>query len=628
MSLLASLVRAYELLPNRPPIGFSIEKISLLISLHTNGEIASVSDLRSRNGKGEFYPVPMFVPQPIKRTAAIASNFLWDNTSYALGVTAEGEARAAQKYAAFVQLHEKILAETNDNGLLALLAFLRSWSPKQFKLPQWNDEYKDLNVVFGLSGEPSETAFLHNRDAAQKLVARFMYDSDRPTRVCLVTGKFDTVARLHPSIKGVRGAHGTGAALVSYNLDAFTSYGHVQGDNAQIGEGAAFAYASALNFFLSRGSGHFVQAGDASVVFWAEAKDAQDASHAETHFKDMITEPDREIAELSRRESTKGDHNIIELNQNIKSIARGIANCNSALTQQNEVKFYVVALCPNNGRLSVRLYYESDFGRLGENYEAYCRDIWIEPWPTHLNRPKLSLCASRTDPARRDSTGKVVFNLTPTSSKILTGLLQAVLTGQRFPQSILSTVISRVRHDGVVDIIRISLIKAIIARDQRLSGTVIEDILVRPDPNDTNVARQLGRLFALVERAQRSALGEEIGSTVVDKYLGAATATPGRVLSKLVIAAQTRHIARLKRGRSDSTWIRNSGNPTAIAKKVGYKIEREISDILANLTQGIPSQLTLKEQGMFLIGFYQESWGNIHAKKEALLESKNLIDED
>ena len=38
--------------------------------------------------------------------------------------------------------------------------------------------------------------------------------------LCLVTGEHTSIARLHPAIKGVRGAQSSGASIISFNLDA------------------------------------------------------------------------------------------------------------------------------------------------------------------------------------------------------------------------------------------------------------------------------------------------------------------------------------------------------------------------------------------------------------------------
>src|SRR5262249_16890780 len=89
---------------------------------------------------------------------------------------------------------------------------------------------------------------------------------------CLITGRRAGAARLHPSIKGVRGAQTSGPNLASFNLDAFTSHGCSQGANAPISEAAAQAYTTALNHLLSRGNDrHRFIEGDTTFVFWAAA---------------------------------------------------------------------------------------------------------------------------------------------------------------------------------------------------------------------------------------------------------------------------------------------------------------------------------------------------------------------
>ena len=89
---------------------------------------------------------------------------------------------------------------------------------------------------------------------------------------CLVTGKEDEIAAVHPSVKGVRDAQSSGAALVSFNAPAFCSYGREQNYNAPVGKYAAFAYTAALNHLLAD-SDHVQHIGDTTVVCWAEGAD-------------------------------------------------------------------------------------------------------------------------------------------------------------------------------------------------------------------------------------------------------------------------------------------------------------------------------------------------------------------
>ena len=276
MTMLTSLVRAYERRAARgeaPPFGFSQEKISWLISLQADGTPAGAPvDLREGEGRKRS-PRSLPVPQPAKRTSGVAPNFLWDKTAYVLGVTAGDGKRTAREHAAFIDSHREWLAGEKDEGLSAFLGFLDWWRPERFTELGWPEDMKDQNVVFALESERLANIRIHDRPAAQAIWAGLSGGGDRNSALCLVSGRRAPVARLHPAIKGVWGAQSSGASIVSFNLDAFTSYGNEQGDNAPVSEAAAAAYTGMLNQFLDRDSGHRLQIGDASTVFWADGGD-------------------------------------------------------------------------------------------------------------------------------------------------------------------------------------------------------------------------------------------------------------------------------------------------------------------------------------------------------------------
>ena len=124
MSILSALAKAYERLPDtkRPPYGFSAQKIGFLIALNEDGTPAGKPrDLRTISGK-KLTPPLMQVPQPVKRTAGIAPNFLWDKTSYVLGVTAGDGKRLSREHEAFLNYHLNALSETE-----ALMQDLKRW---------------------------------------------------------------------------------------------------------------------------------------------------------------------------------------------------------------------------------------------------------------------------------------------------------------------------------------------------------------------------------------------------------------------------------------------------------------------------------------------------------------------
>ncbi len=233
-----------------PAFGYSDEKISYALLISPDGEVKNVLDIRDTSGKKPL-PTLHTVPQPAKRTAGIKSNFLWDKSSYVLGVSSKDNERTTQEHEAFKTSHRSWLANNDDSGLKALLRFFDLWTPKHFsELPFFKEEMLDANFIFRLDDRSRQ--YLHDRPAAQALRAKLLDSSEAKKSLCLVTGETLPSARLHPAIKGVNGAQSSGASIVSFNLEAFTSYGKEQGDNAPISEAAAFAYTTVLNHLLRR----------------------------------------------------------------------------------------------------------------------------------------------------------------------------------------------------------------------------------------------------------------------------------------------------------------------------------------------------------------------------------------
>jgi CRISPR-associated protein Csd1 len=286
--MLQGLASYYERLERTgvaAPPGFSSERIAFLLVLDPSGGPPDVRPNLDDSKKPK--PKPVMVPQPVKRTSGIASNFLWDKTAYVFGASATSK-RVAEEHEAFRSLHERLLAGTNDEGLVAFLTFLRNWNPVRYReaFLRDADDMLDQNVAFLFRLDDGSLGFLHEREAAKQIWSEYLAGSAAEKGLCLVTGEESPIARLHPAIKGVPGAQTAGASIVSFNLDAFTSYGKEQGANAPVSERAAHAYATALNTLLSLKQGvdeknrpqwkNRVQIGDATTVFWADAKEMKE----------------------------------------------------------------------------------------------------------------------------------------------------------------------------------------------------------------------------------------------------------------------------------------------------------------------------------------------------------------
>lgn len=566
-----------------PPFGFSTEKISYALVLSADGEIVDVDSLLDTGGK-KPRPRSLLVPQPAKRTSGVASNFLWDKTAYVLGASAVSK-RPAQEHAAFVDLHEQLLDETSDEGLVALLRFLRAWSPERFHEVPHADEVLDTVVVFRLDGE---LRFMHDRPDAQQIWAEHLAAAAAEEATCLVTGRRARIARLHPPIKGVAGAQSAGASIVSFNQEAFTSYGNEQGANAPVSERAAFAYTTALNALLARDSGHSVRLADTTIAFWA------DTPAAESLARGLFDPP----APDEKGEAAK-------IRDVLEEMAKGRALADATPDVAPDARFYLLGLAPNAARLSVRFWLDTTMGELAARFQQHWRDLRIEPEPWGARLPALWRLLYELAAQRKAEN---------VPAQIAGELTRAVLTGARYPRSLLSAALMRLRADHDVNGRRVAIIKACLVRDARLSGRAYsKEDFVSLDPNGPP-AYQLGRLFAVLETVQRSALGR-INATIRDRYYGAASATPAAVFPLLVRNAN-HHLALLRKTKGG--WA--------------HTLDRRIGEIIETQGTAWPRALGIEDQGRFAIGYYHERFGKHSPIKDApepeTTDAETIVDED
>lgn len=565
MSVLAALVRAYERMAERgevPPFGYSYERIGFLIALRPDGTVAGQPiDLRLGDGRNRTSR-PLPVPQPSKRTSGIAPNFLWDKTAYVLGVTAGEGKRTLQEHRAFREQHRTWLAGTEDEGLRALLRFLDAWRPKRFAEWNWPEEMIDQNLAFALESERLLPVHLHDRTAARAVWTRLMDQGGKTPTICLVSGERAPPARLHPAIKGVSGAQSSGASIVSFNLDAFSSYGHQQGANAPISAAAALAYGTALNRFLDHGSGHRLRIGDTTVVYWAEATDPAAAAAAEQIFADL----------LGAEDSSKSGC----ADEQLEMIAQGRPINDAVPALPTAVRFHLLGLSPNAARLSVRFYIEDDFELLAKRYLEHLQRLRIVP-PPREPTPSLRRYLIETAVLRKSE------NVSP---RLAGDWLRAILTGTHYPLTMLSALIMRLRADHDVNALRVGLMKSILIQNFRM------EVPVALDPDCINKGYLLGRLFAVYEHIQTTALGHHVNSTIKDKFYGAASAQPRKVF-RLLDSGSSNYLSRIGKHRM--------ANRISLERAVG-----EIMDAMSPGDDPFPASLPEKEQALFSLGYYHQ----------------------
>ena len=560
---LQALSARYDRLATRGEVaayGYSMEKISYALVLSGSGDLLDVQQLQDLTGK-KPQPRAILVPQGIKRTSGVASNFLWDKTSYVLGVSGREGGRILQEHAAFKDLHEELLAGTDDAGLRALLVFLRNWAPDRFASPPFTPEMLDTNLVFRLDGD----VLVHDRPAARHIWTSRLGSADATAAMCLVTGVSGPTARLHPAIKGVMGAQSSGASLVSFNLDAFTSYGKEQGANAPVSEAAAFGYGTVLNGLLARGSRNTVRIGDATMVFWAETPEA------EAIVRGLFDQPPPDA-----------EGEAAAVRDVLEEMAKGRPIEQVAPAIDPDTRFYLLGLSPNAARLSVRFWHETTFGDLARRFQEYWRDLRLEPSDWGGRLPAL---------------WRLLYELAPQGkaenvpAHLAGELARSLLTGRRYPRSLLAAAIMRMRADRAVNGRRAAICKAVLARELRLDHpSSVEDSLVSLYRDEISPGYRLGRLFAVLENVQRTALGRSVNATIRDRYYGAASATPASVFP-LLIRNANHHLANIRKA--------GKGGLT-------YTLEKEMGQILDGLGATFPRNLRIEDQGRFAIGYYHE----------------------
>ncbi|MGF7178497.1 CRISPR-associated protein Csd1 [Azospirillum doebereinerae] len=475
MSVLAALTAHYARLERRhdvAPFGYSRETIAFGLVLAADGEPVACDDLRL-GGRAPGRGQALTVPRSVKRSGIRPPPFfLWDNSRHVLGLGRSAEGGEPAAYAAradaFRAWHERLLAGTEDPGLRTLLRFLRHWTRERFAEPPFSPALLDRTLAFRLAGDTDAAGrprFLHDRPAARALWEVHAANGNRPDAVCLVSGRTAPIARLHPAIKGVSGARETGASLVSFYQAAFTSHGKRQGDNAPVSEAAAFQYGAALNALLAPGSGCRLRIGDTSTVFWADA-----AVHGEAAARQVEAlvaavllptgPPDRQRDGGDRPDPVRSWDWL-----DAPSAGRA-----AALGVEPEVRVCILGLAPNGPRLSVRFWQVLTAGALLERLAAHWDDLRLEP-PAWKRPPAPAALLYALARQGRPET---------IPSQLAGELMRAILTGGRYPRTLLTAVIQRLRAGEPPDGPRAALCKAILQREARLHRRGVADPSTNP----------------------------------------------------------------------------------------------------------------------------------------------------
>lgn len=612
--ILQALTSLYEALAQKGEIskeGWSREKISFALGIDENGDLLRITPLFKPGdmpkGKKKEEPQEMTVPAAVKRTSGAAANFLWDNSSYILGVSlkkGENDAKREKRrnkdikcFEACRELHHSMLDGMEYPAAKAVLNFLDKWEPQKAEENNLVAQYaKEIlsgaNMVFRFNG-----GYVHDDPQLASVWQKANAKQKDNIGQCLVTGALDEIQKTHPTIKGVQGAQSSGAALVSFNASAFCSYNKEQNQNAPVGKYAAFAYTTALNHLLAdRKNVHRI--GDAAVVCWAENADKQYEDFAADLF-------------FGDGDGDQSDEQWLSaLQASVELLAKGLP-CRE-LDLDPERKFYILGISPNAARLAVRFFYCDSFGNIVKNIKAHYDRLEIVR-PSYDKFPilplwKLLSATNRTIKKKNDNGTKAERSDSEDSDKskdktqnsaMAGAVARAVFSGGRYPASLLECTFLRIKAERSITRERAAIIKAYYLRNPN-EKCPKEVLTVSLNENSKNIPYTLGRLFSVYEEIQKEANlrnpgNPGINTTIKDRYFGSAAAMPATVFPILSNLAQ-KHLRKL----SDKQRI---------------YLDKKVMTLKSVLGEQYPAHMSLPEQGSFDLGYYHQTQAR-YTKKE------------
>ncbi len=555
------------------PYGWENKAIPFIISLNEDGSFAGLIPTRSDpKDAGRIVTIPKTIERSGKNSWQ-TTFLLWDHIGYVLGLVTEkeNEETVEKQHASFKQKLQDLPKEIKkDEGINAVIQFLEKGDFSSITEGDYWEELhkKKPNVTFSLS--TSSGGIIAQRPLVQEYVNDSAVDIDENALkgICSITGKETTIARTHAKIKGVIGAQTSGAAIVSFNDSAYTSYGKKQNYNAPVGEYATFAYTTGLNHLLRKGSINKLQIGGTTMVFWT----------ARDH-------PAIEAMSFLFGGSNSGKDNPRDLD-GIKGLFAS-PKTGAKNISDDDTKFYVLGLAPNASRLSIRFWYYSTVKEMEGRIAQYFSDIEIQVSKKDQPFPRLRQLLSGLG---------LEFKLDNVSPVLVGSFLRSIFEGKAYPQSILSTAITRNRAEQKVHRYRAALIKATLTRTFGY-----EDLTMSLDESRADPAYRLGRLFAIYEYTQRLAQGK---ANLAERYYGGASSSPATVFPML-IKLNHAHLSKLERDMP--------GAATNRKKEIG-----EILDGIDNYNK----HLTLEEQGLFSLGYYHQRQARFNDSEKSNTEKE------
>jgi len=484
------------------PEGWIPQRIDYEIVLDHRGTFKQINNKRENN-EGHSALVPNIGKQALKHNnSGKDANLLWDKPGFALGIGKKGDI----KLISFIETIDSWFKSGEDVAVDAVRAYLLSGKTNRnvfdpiINHPDMGEAIRSDrgNITFKLIGDDG---FVFERSSVKNKISNPAKGINNIAgAICLVTGsRVGDIVDCHPITGGLFGAKKS-PNLVSFNEDAFCSFGKKKSFNSPVGKKAVDAYTKALSRLIN--SKQKLKICDATAVYWSGKESSFE--HAAFFFFSAPPKDDPD----------RNTEAIKALYESIWSGAYAVPN--------DSTPFYVLGLSPNAARIAVRFWHVGTVREMGSRFKQHVEDLAIiHSAKVDSALPMRRLLCSIAAQGKDD-------NIPP---NLAGEMVRSILDGTPYPTTLLQAAIRRIRaeqakknkntgkQDPNVPYERAALIKACLNRALRFNNPQKEkEITMCLDPENKNIGYRLGRLFSVLEKIQTEA-NPGINATIRDRFL-------------------------------------------------------------------------------------------------------------
>ena len=554
--ILRALYDYYKRSDNLPAKGMEEKEIGFLVVLSPEGRFLRFEDCRLGKGRARIY----LVKKHVGRSSAAVANYLYDNSAYVLGYSDKTNGKEQLYFDTFKEKVETIAKVFPDNkDIYAIQAFYKNSRDSIIQTVSQDVLWEDIRK--NLSKKYSTFSFRIEGDlkivAEKKEILQLEECDSSDAKFCLVSGKYGvpvdtTTATMIPGSQAI-------AKLVAFQVNSgYDSYGKTKCGNAPISEEAEFAYTTALNSMLQKGSRNKFMLGNRTFVFWASSKN-EAAVEAENSLFEL----------LGYSEEVKDDPNanIMKARKVFESIYSGL------LKTELDDRFYILGLAPNSARIAVVYWSETTLKDFAGKILNHFNDMEI-----HDTRKDKKPYMGIREIISSVTLGGKMSDVTPNLPE---AVVKSIFQGLPYPQTLYSACVRRIRAEQKLTITRAAIIKAYLNRQSNNNKKI--DIML--DKENNNQGYLCGRLFAVLDNLQFAANGQD---SIRSSYMNAASTTPSTVFST-ILKLSNNHYGKLAKDK----------------KGLANFFDNQKKEIMAML-QEFPDTLELNDQGRFFLGYYHQ----------------------